>query len=71
MAWTNGSGRKSGQGQLMDMARVISDRRSEFEHIQRAILSQERFGRPSIGTAEAAAQSRTELRTVRGAGAST
>jgi hypothetical protein len=46
----------------MDVAKMILELRSEREHIQLAILSLERFGRATIGMAETAAQSRTELR---------
>jgi hypothetical protein len=53
----------------MDVLRIISELRLQRDHIQQAILSLERLDRPRTGVTETAAESRTELRTVRGADA--
>jgi hypothetical protein len=45
----------------MDVTRIISELRLEREHIERTILSLERFDRLSTGTAEVAAQSETYI----------
>jgi len=52
----------------MDVASIISELRLELGDIQEAILSLELFDWPSAGTPETSVQSRTELRTVTGAG---
>ena len=49
----------------MDVTKIISELRLEREDIERAILSLERFDRPSAGTAEVAAQSAPGIRMVR------
>jgi hypothetical protein len=61
-------GKKSRKGQFMDVASIISELRLELGDIQEAILSLELFDWPSAGTPETSVQSRTELRTVTGAG---
>ena len=53
----------------MNLAGIISELHSELDHLQQAILSLERFDRPSTGMAEPAAECGTETRAVRGAGA--
>jgi len=49
----------------MDVTKIISELRLEREDIERAILSLERFDRPSTGTTEMAAQSAAGIQMVR------